>query len=204
VSPVLPEMEALGLNPGLASTIGHVPFRTASPVRAAHPWIMKTPTTLHDAFLSELRDTFDAEKQILKALPKMIKAASSAQLRAALEAHGKQTRNQVTRLEKVFKNLQQAVKGKHCDGMAGILKEGAAVLEENHDETTMDACIIAAAQRVEHYEMAAYGTLVAWARMVGNPTISKLLQTTLLEEKGADLKLSALAEAGINQKAAIG
>jgi len=165
---------------------------------------MKTPTTLHDAFISELRDTFDAEKQILKALPKMIKAASSAKLRAALETHGKQTRNQVTRLEKVFKNLKQPVKGKHCDGMAGILKEGASMLEENHDAMTMDAVIIASAQRVEHYEMAAYGTLVAWARMVGNPTISKLLQTTLLEEKGADLKLSALAEAGINQQAAIG
>ncbi len=164
---------------------------------------MKTPTTLHDAFITELRDTFDAEKQILKALPKMIKAASSAKLRAALQAHGKQTRNQVTRLEKVFKTLQQPVKGKHCDGMAGILKEGASVLEENHDATTMDACIIASAQRVEHYEMAAYGTLVAWARMVA-PTTSKLLQATLLEEKGADLKLSALAEAGINQKAAIG
>ena len=165
---------------------------------------MKSPTTLHDAFISELRDTFDAEKQILKALPKLIKAASSAKLRAALESHGKQTRNQVTRLEKVFKNLKQPVKGKHCDGMAGILKEGASVLEENHDATTMDACIIASAQRVEHYEMAAYGTLVAWSRMVGNPTISKLLQATLLEEKGADLKLSALAEAGINQQAAIG
>lgn len=165
---------------------------------------MKNPTTLHDAFVTELRDTFDAEKQILKALPNMVKAASSAKLRAALEAHGKQTRNQVTRLEKVFKTLNQPVKGKHCDGMAGILKEGAAVLAENHDETTMDACIIASAQRVEHYEMAAYGTLVAWSRMVGNPATSQLLQDTLLEEKGADLKLTALAEAGINQQAAIG
>ena len=165
---------------------------------------MKNPTTLHDAFLSELRDTFDAEKQILKALPKMIKAASSSKLRAALEAHGKQTRNQVTRLEKVFKSLKQPVKGKHCEGMAGILKEGSSALEENHDAMTMDACIIASAQRVEHYEMAAYGTLVAWSRMVGTPTSSKLLQDTLLEEKGADLKLTALAEAGINQQAAIG
>ncbi|HUR21721.1 MAG TPA: ferritin-like domain-containing protein [Vicinamibacterales bacterium] len=165
---------------------------------------MKNPTTLHDAFITELRDTFDAEKQILKALPKMVKAASSAKLRAALEAHGKQTRGQVTRLEKVFKTLKQPVKGKHCDGMAGILKEGASVLEENHDPTTMDACIIASAQRVEHYEMAAYGTLVAWSRMVGTPAISKLLQSTLLEEKGADLKLSSLAEAGINQQAAVG
>jgi ferritin-like metal-binding protein YciE len=165
---------------------------------------MKTPTTLHDAFLSELRDTFDAEKQILKALPKMVKAASSSRLRAALMAHGRQTRNQVTRLEKVFKSLNQPVKGKHCDGMAGILKEGTSVMAENHDATTMDACIITSAQRVEHYEMAAYGTLVAWSRMVGNPTSSRLLQDTLLEEKGADLRLTALAETGINQQAAIG
>ena len=163
---------------------------------------MKTPTKLQDAFVSELRDTFDAEKQILKALPKMIKAASSAKLRAALEAHGKQTRNQVTRLEKVFKSLKQPVKGKHCAGMAGILKEGASVLEENHEATTMDACIIASAQRVEHYEMAAYGTLVAWAEAMGHTEAAELLEQTLDEEKAADKKLSALAESGINRRAA--
>jgi ferritin-like metal-binding protein YciE len=164
---------------------------------------MKTPTTLHDAFLMELRDTYDAEKQILKALPKMIKAASSQKLRAAFEAHGKETQKQVVRLEKAFKSLKVPVQGKHCDGMAGILKEGASVMAENHDETTMDACLIAAAQRVEHYEMAAYGTLVAWSRVVGNSVVTDLLQATLLEEKSADLKLSALAEAGINQNAAL-
>jgi len=165
---------------------------------------MNTPTTLHDAFVMELRDTYDAEKQVLKALPKMVKAANSAKLAATFTSHLAETRKQIDRLEKVFASLKVPVKGKHCDGMAGILKEGAAVMEENHDETTMDACLIAAAQRVEHYEMAAYGTLVAWSRIVGNHTVSDLLQDSLLEEKSADLKLSALAEAGINQQAATG
>jgi ferritin-like metal-binding protein YciE len=163
---------------------------------------MKTQTSLHDAFLDELRDTYDAEKQIIKALPKMIKTATSPKLKTALESHLNETKRQVERLDKAFKSLGCAAKGKHCDGMAGILKEGATVMEEDHDDMTMDACLIAAAQRVEHYEMAAYGTLVAWSRVVGNKTVSDLLQETLLEEKSADLKLSAMAEAGINQEAA--
>jgi ferritin-like metal-binding protein YciE len=96
----------------------------------------------------------------------------------------------------------EKVRAKPCDGMAGILKEGAAAMSENFDETTMDACLIAAAQRVEHYEMAAYGTLVAWSRVIGNKQASDLLQQTLLEEKAADLTLSSLAEGGINEEAA--
>lgn len=165
---------------------------------------MNTPTTLHDAFVVELCDTYDAEKQVLKVLPKMVKAAHSPRLSATFTAHLAETKKQIERLERAFASLKVPVKGKHCDGMAGILKEGAAVMEENHDETTMDACLIAAAQRVEHYEMAAYGTLVAWSRIVGNQMVSGLLQDTLLEEKSADLKLSALAEAGINRQAATG
>ncbi len=151
----------------------------------------------------ELRDTYDAEKQVLKALPRMVKATSSKRLADTLTSHLAETRKQVERLERVFASLKLPVKGTHCDGMAGILKEGAAVIEANHDEVTMDACLIAAAQRVEHYEMAAYGTLVAWSRIVGNHTVSDLLQETLLEEQSADLKLSVLAEAGINQDAAM-
>ena len=162
----------------------------------------KTQTTLHDAFLDELRDAFDAEKQVLTALPRMIKAATSSKLKSAFESHLTETKRQVERLEKAFASLDIAAKGKHCDGMAGILKEAASVMAEDHDEMTMDACLIAAAQRVEHYEMAAYGTLVAWSRVVGNQTVTDLLQDTLLEEKHADLKLSAMAEAGINQDAA--
>ncbi len=157
---------------------------------------------LQDAFLDELRDTYDAEKQITKALPKMVKAASSPDLRAAFETHLEETKRQINRVEKVFSSLGVPVRGKHCDGMAGILEEGKSIMEEDFDEPTMDACLIAAAQRVEHYEMAAYGTLVAWARVLGHENAASLLEETLDEEKGADLKLSSLAKGGINQEAA--
>jgi ferritin-like metal-binding protein YciE len=158
--------------------------------------------TLHDAFVDELRDTYDAERQITKALPKMVKAASSPELRAAFEAHLEETREQIARLEEVFGSLDEKVRGKHCDGVAGIIEEGKSIMEEDFDDTTMDACLIAAAQRVEHYEMAAYGTLVAWARALGYTAAADLLQQTLDEEKVADEKLSSLAEGGINQEAA--
>ena len=158
--------------------------------------------TLHDAFLDELRDAYDAEKQITKALPKMVKAATSPELRAAFEAHLEETRGQIERLEQVFAGLDEKVRGKHCDGMAGIIEEGKSTMEEDFDETTMDACLIAGAQRVEHYEMAAYGTLVAWALALGHSEAADLLQQTLDEEKAADEKLSSLAEDGINQEAA--
>ncbi len=158
--------------------------------------------TLHDAFVQELRDTYDAEKQLIKALPKLAKASSSPDLRAAFEAHLEETRGQVDRLEQVFASLDEKVKGKHCDGMAGIIEEGKSVLEEDFDDTTMDACLIASGQRAEHYEMAAYGTLVAWARALGHDDAADLLEQTLEEEKAADEKLSALAEGGINQEAA--
>lgn len=158
--------------------------------------------TLHDAFVDELRDTYDAEKQLTKALPKMVKAANSPELRAAFEAHLEETQQQIERLEQVFASLDEKARGKHCDGMAGIVEEGKAVMEEDFDETTADACLIAAAQRVEHYEMAAYGTLVAWAKAMGHTEAADLLQETLDEEKAADEKLSSLAEGGINQDAA--
>jgi ferritin-like metal-binding protein YciE len=158
--------------------------------------------TLHDAFIDELRDTYDAEKQLTKALPKMVKAAISPELRAAFEAHLEQTRQQIDRLEQVFASLDEKAQGKHCAGMAGIIEEGQSVMDEEFDETTADACLIASAQRVEHYEMAAYGTLVAWARAMGHMDAADLLQETLDEEKAADEKLSALAEGGINQEAA--
>ena len=120
--------------------------------------------TLHDAFLDELRDAYDAEKQLTKALPKLAKAATSPELREAFESHLEETRGHVERLEQVFASLDEKVRGKHCDGIAGIIEEGKSVMEEDFDEATMDACLIAAGQRAEHYEMAAYGTLVAWAR----------------------------------------
>jgi ferritin-like metal-binding protein YciE len=163
---------------------------------------MAEATTLHDAFLDELRDAYDAEKQLTKALPKMAKAASSDQLRAAFESHLKETQGHVDRLERVFESLDEKARGKHCDGIAGIIEEGKSVMEEDFEDATMDACLIAAGQRAEHYEMAAYGTLVAWARDMGHAEAARLLQQNLDEEKAADKKLTALAEGGINQEAA--
>jgi ferritin-like metal-binding protein YciE len=158
--------------------------------------------TLHDAFLDELRDLYDAEKQLTKALPKLVKAATSSDLRAAFESHLEETRGHVERLEQVFESLDEAPRGKHCEGIAGIIDEGKSIMDEDFDEATMDACLIAAGQRAEHYEMAAYGTLVAWAHGMGHTDAEKLLQETLDEEKAADEKLTSLAEGGINQEAA--
>jgi ferritin-like metal-binding protein YciE len=158
--------------------------------------------TLHDAFLDELRDAYDAEKQILKALPRMAKAAGSKALRTAFEDHLAQTRTHVERLEQVFATLEERVRGKHCDGVAGIIEEGKSVMQEDFDDETMDACLIAAAQRVEHYEMAAYGTLSAWAQAMGHTEAASLLEETLNEEKAADEKLTSIAEGGINRAAA--
>jgi ferritin-like metal-binding protein YciE len=158
--------------------------------------------TLHDAFIDELRDTYDAERQLTKALPKLAKAATSPQLREAFETHLEETQGQIERLEQVFETLDEKVRGKHCDGIAGIIEEGKSVMEEDFDDATMDACLIASGQRAEHYEMTAYGTLVAWARAMGHTDAADLLQETLDEEKAADEKLSALAEGGINQGAA--
>jgi len=158
--------------------------------------------TLHDAFIDELRDTYDAERQLTKALAKLAKAAAAPPLREAFESHLVETQGQIERLEQVFESLDEKVRGKHCDGIAGIIEEGKSIMEEDFDDDTMDACLIAAGQRAEHYEMAAYGTLVAWARAMGHNEAADLLQETLDEEKAADEKLSSLAEGGINQNAA--
>ena len=163
---------------------------------------MAEATTLHDAFIEELRDTYDAERQLIKALPKLAKAASSPELRDAFESHLEETKGQIERLESVFQSLEEKARGKHCAGIAGIIQEGAAIIQEDFDDTTMDACLIAAGQRAEHYEIAAYGTLVAWARAMGHNEAADTLQETLDEEKAADEKLSSLAEGGINQEAA--
>ena len=158
--------------------------------------------TLHDAFVDELQDSYDGEKQLIKALKKMAKAAKADGLRVAFETHLEETQGQVQRLEQVFAMLDEKVKGKHCDGIAGIIEEGSAVMEEDFDDATLNACLIASGQRAEHYEMAAYGTLVAWARALGHDEAADLLQETLDEEKAADEKLSAIAEGGVNQEAA--
>ena len=163
---------------------------------------MANAGTIHEAFVEELRDTYDAEKQLIKALPKMAKAATSTELRSAFETHLEETRGHVERLEQVFESLEEKVRGKHCEGIAGIIEEGKSIMEEDFDEAAMDACLIAAGQRAEHYEMAAYGTLVAWARAMGHTEAADLLQETLDEEKATDEKLTTLAEGGINQEAA--
>jgi ferritin-like metal-binding protein YciE len=158
--------------------------------------------TLHDAFLDELRDLYDAEKQLTKALPKLAKTATSPKLREAFESHLEETRGHVERLEQVFEGLGEKARGKHCDGIAGIIEEGKSVMDEDFDDLTMDACLIAAGQRAEHYEIGAYGTVIAWAEAMRHSDAVALLQKNLAEEKAADKKLSALAEGGINQQAA--
>jgi ferritin-like metal-binding protein YciE len=163
---------------------------------------MAKSTTLHDAFVGELRDAYDCEHQLLKVLPKLAKAASSPELRDAFESHLEETRGHVERLEQVFSHLGEKPKGKHCDGIAGIIQEGGSVMKEDFDDTTMDACLIAGGQRAEHYEIAAYGALIAWARAMGHEEAAGLLHETLEEEKAADEKLSQLAEGGINEAAA--
>jgi ferritin-like metal-binding protein YciE len=158
--------------------------------------------TLHDAFIDELRDAYDAEKQLTKALPKLAKAASSPALRDAFESHLAETQGHIERLERVFRSVDEKPRGKHCDGIAGIIEEGKSIMEEDLEDSAMDACLIAAGQRAEHYEMAAYGTLIAWARAMGHREAVDLLEQILEEEKAADGALSDLAEGGINQEAA--
>jgi ferritin-like metal-binding protein YciE len=158
--------------------------------------------TLHDAFIDELRDVYDGERQLTKALAKLAKTATAAPLREAFDSHLQETQGQIDRLEQIFESLEETVRGKHCEGIAGIIDEGKAIMEEDFDDATMDACLIAAGQRAEHYEIAAYGTLIAWARAMGHSEAADLLQENLDEEKAADEKLSSLAEGGINQSAA--
>ena len=160
--------------------------------------------TLQEAFIDEVRDTYDAERQLTKALPKMAKAATAPELKDAFTSHLEETRGQIERLEKVFELLDEKVRGKHCAGIAGIIEEGSSMMEEDFDEATMDASLIAGGQRAEHYEMAAYGTLVAWARELGHTDAAELLQATLDEEKAADEKLTMLAQDGFNPDAANG
>ena len=157
--------------------------------------------TLHDMLVDEIKDLYHAEKQLTKALPKMAKAASHEDLREAFEMHLEETREQVTRLEEVFEALGEKVKAKPCAGMAGILEEGKDTMEEDAEGAVLDAALIAAAQRAEHYEIGAYGTCVEWARLLGLDEVAGLLETTLEEEKAADKKLTLLAESEINQAA---
>ena len=145
---------------------------------------------LKDLFTEDLKDLLHAENQILKALPKMIKAASHSDLKSALEAHLKETKGHVTRVEKVMEIVGMPVKTKPCKAMQGIIDEGKEVMEEDAEDDVMDAALIGAAQKVEHYEIASYGTLCTYADLLGLPEAKKLLGQNLEEEKKADLKLS--------------
>jgi len=150
--------------------------------------------SLKELFVEELKDLYSAENQILKALPKMIKKASSNQLKSGFEEHLEQTRGHVERLEKVFQQLDESPKGKKCKGMEGIITDGAELMEEDAEPDVMDAGLIAAAQRVEHYEIAGYGCVRTYARLLGHSNVVQLLDATLNEEKETDAKLTRLAE----------
>jgi ferritin-like metal-binding protein YciE len=157
--------------------------------------------SLHDLYVDELKDLYNAENQLLKALPKMAKAASAPELRTAFEDHLEETRGQVERLERIFKKLDASPKGKKCKAMEGLIEEGKEVMGQDAEPAVLDAALIAAAQRVEHYEMAGYGCVRTYARLLGDEDAADLLQETLDEEAAADTKLTELAETVINVEA---
>ncbi|MGA9393097.1 MAG: ferritin-like domain-containing protein [Candidatus Sulfotelmatobacter sp.] len=153
-----------------------------------------TKNSLQELYVDELKDLFSAENQITKALPKMAKAASSDELRQGFEEHLQQTKGQIERLQQVFQTLGEKPTGKKCLGMEGLLKEGAEVMGEDYEDALMDAALISAAQRVEHYEIAAYGSVIAYADILGESEQASLLRETLEEEKETDEKLTELAK----------
>jgi ferritin-like metal-binding protein YciE len=161
-------------------------------------------TTLQDLYLEELKDLLSAENQILKALPKMAKATHSSDLRGALEEHLEQTKGHVERLEQILDGMGEKPRPKKCKGMEGILSEGSDFLKEAAGTEVVDAGLIAGAQRVEHYEIAAYGSVRSYAELLGQEEAAELLQLTLDEEITADEKLTQLAESGINSEANTG
>jgi ferritin-like metal-binding protein YciE len=156
---------------------------------------------LHDLFVDELKDIYSAEKQILKVLPKLIRRAQNPDLVQALREHLEQTEMQVERLDQAFEELAATPRGKRCKGMEGLIEEGEEMLDHDGDPDVIDAGIIGAAQRVEHYEIAAYGTALAHARAMRHGTIAQLLQQTLDEEYGADKLLTKVAEGHVNRVA---
>lgn len=157
--------------------------------------------TMQDLLIEDLRDIYHAEKQIAKALPKMAKAAKSDQLRQAFEAHLEQTNGQIERLQQIFEELDTRARGKHCDAMEGLISEAQEILEMGLAPEVQDAALIAAAQKVEHYEIASYGTLHAYATACGLGRVAELLDETLQEEKDTDTLLNKLAIGDVNKKA---
>jgi ferritin-like metal-binding protein YciE len=159
--------------------------------------------SLQELFVEELRDAYDGEKRLTKALPKMAKAAESDELRAAFTNHLRETERQIQRLEQVFRTVGEPVRGKKCDGLMGIIEEGKSAMEEL-EGSVRDAALIAGAQRAEHYEIAAYGTLAYFAELLGNDRAKDLLGQTLDEEKAADEKLTTIAKSSVNRDALMG
>jgi len=157
--------------------------------------------TLHELFVNELKDLYSAENQILNALPKMAKAATNEDLKAGFLEHLEQTQRQVERLEQIFESLGVSPKGKKCHAMEGLLEEGKEVIEADGEDDVRDAALIAAAQRVEHYEIAGYGCVRTYARLLGLDEAADLLQETLQEESDTDEKLTELAESVVNVEA---
>jgi ferritin-like metal-binding protein YciE len=162
----------------------------------------KDIATMDDLFVHTLRDMYYAEHQIVKALPDMIEKATDAKLKQGFQTHLGETKNQIKRLEQVFKLHGVEIMGVDCPAIDGIIEEADEVAGEVDDKNVLDAALIAAAQAVEHYEMTRYGTLIAWAKQMGRADCAKLLEQNLQEEKAADSKLTALADSNINRKAA--
>lgn len=163
---------------------------------------MKDLNTLNDLFEEELKDIFGAEKMVIEAIPKMIEAASSQELKQKFEQHLKQTEQQAERLEEVFEMLDLEPEEEKCEGMAGIIKDGERIVKAKGESHVKDAALIAAAQKVEHYEIATYGTLREFAKTLGYEDVAKILETTLKEESKADQLLTSVAERAVNVQAA--
>lgn len=159
--------------------------------------------SLRELFVDELRDMYNGERQLTRALPKMARAASSEELRRAFTSHLKDTNRQIRRLEQVFRSLRETARGKKCDGIEGIVEEGNAAMEELERGAVLDAALIAGAQKVEHYEIASYGTLAYFAKLLRERRAKELLGATLQEEKAADRKLNAIATSRVNRVALV-
>jgi ferritin-like metal-binding protein YciE len=157
--------------------------------------------SFEELLVHEMRDLYDAEQHITKALPKMIDAASSPQLRSAFEQHLEQTRTHINRLEQAFQGVGQVPKGAACKGVKGLIDEGSALIDEKADPAVKDAGLIVAAQKIEHYEIAAYGSVRAWANRLGHERVAELFERTLEEEKQTDKILTELAESSVNARA---
>jgi ferritin-like metal-binding protein YciE len=165
---------------------------------------MASLDSLEELLQEELKDIYDAERQLTKALPKLVKKASAGELQDAFEEHLRQTRQHVERLEQAFEQMGMPVRGKKCEGMQHLIAEGDEMIADAEDDATRDAVMIAAAQKVEHYEIASYGTIRTWANLLGKHDVAALMEDTLEEEKETDQRLTSIAESFVNEAAAQG